>query len=291
MKQESIRQALEEIIGSKIRTIREVQGGDIGVSLYVEAHDERYFVKYRDDLSADVFLCEAEGLKALQQSGGLPVPAVHYAGAIPGQTGGMIVLEWIERGAKTASAEELLGQGLAAVHRHASDTGQYGFMRNNYIGVLPQSNRWESSWVNFYREQRLLPLIKMAEEQGRLTEIRRKRFRQLLNKLDTYLADEGKPNLLHGDLWGGNWLADLDGKPILIDPAVYYGNREVELAFTELFSGFSHRFYAAYQEAYPLLPDYEERKPLYQLYYLMVHLIHFGEAYGPSVDRVLARYA
>jgi fructosamine-3-kinase len=120
---------------------------------------------------------------------------------------------------------------------------------------------------------------------------RAKQLDRLLERLPEWLGHAVKPSLLHGDLWGGNWIAGPGGEPYLIDPAVYFGDREVDLAFTELFGGFSPRFYEAYREAYPLEPGYGERKPLYQLYYLLVHLNLFGEAYGTDVDRVLARYA
>ena len=111
-----------------------------------------------------------------------------------------------------------------------------------------------------------------------------------MDRLERFIPDAGQPGLLHGDLWSGNWLSGPEGRPYLIDPAVYYGEREVEMAFSELFGGFGARFYEAYRASYPLDPGYADRRPLYQLYYLLVHLILFGEAYGPAVDRVLNRY-
>jgi fructosamine-3-kinase len=133
-------------------------------------------------------------------------------------------------------------------------------------------------------------MIKLAEERGRLTSERRRRLMRLADSLERWIPARTEPSLLHGDLWHGNWIASDHGQPYLIDPAVFYGDREYEMAFTELFGGFSSRFYAAYEEAHPLSPDYAERRPLYQLYYLLVHLILFGESYGSSVDRVLIRY-
>jgi fructosamine-3-kinase len=283
-------QAIHQVIRAEIRSIREVKGGDIGLSLSVETESDRYFVKYRHDLPAQTFLCEAEGLAVLRQAGGLPVPQTFYAGNIPGLTGGMIVLQWIDRGRPRADTDERLGRGLAFLHQTASVTGKFGFHQDNYLGELPQANRWRDSWREFYRDQRLKPLLELADERGLLHPARRKRLLRLMDELGRFLPERCRPSLLHGDLWSGNWIADTDGQPYLIDPAVFYGDREYEMAFTELFGGFSPKFYAAYHEVAPLSPDYPDRRPLYQLHYLLVHLIHFGEQYGPAVDRVLQRY-
>lgn len=271
-------------------SIQEVRGGDIGRSYYVEANDREYFVKYRTDLSSLVFQREAEGLALLRESGALAVPETYYAGEIPGKDGGIIVLEWIRSGPSRETTEEALGRGVAELHRRKSPSGHFGLRNDNYIGLLPQPNGWCETWREFYLERRLLPMIKLAEERGRLPAERRRRLMRIADSLERWIPAGSEPSLLHGDLWHGNWLASDDGKPYLIDPAVFYGEREYEMAFTELFGGFSSRFYAAYEEVFPLSPDYGERRPLYQLYYLLVHLIMFGESYGSAVDRVLFRY-
>jgi len=273
-----------------IVVMREVRGGDIGRSFYVETNANKWFVKFRTDLPGFVFQREAEGLALLRKTGAVAVPETHYAGDIPGQDGGMIVLEWIEPGPPRRAADEALGRGIAELHRRRSPCGRFGLQNDNYIGLLPQPNGWCDTWTDFYLRNRLLPMTRLAEERGRLPAGRRKRLARLADSLDRWIPANTEPSLLHGDLWHGNWIAGNGGLPYLIDPAVFFGDREYEMAFTELFGGFSSRFYAAYEEIYPLSPDYAERRPLYQLYYLLVHLILFGESYGAAVDRVLIRY-
>lgn len=289
-----MRQALKRILPldpkEDIITIQAVRGGDIGRSYYVETHERKWFVKYRTDLAGLVFQREAEGLALLRESGALAVPETYYAGEIPGKDGGMIVLAWIAPGPSRPATEEALGRGIAELHRRKSPGGQFGLHNDNYIGLLPQPNDWCDTWREFYLQRRLLPMIKVAEERGRLSAERRSRLMRLADSLDRWIPERSEPSLLHGDLWHGNWIASDRGQPYLIDPAVFYGDREYEMAFTELFGGFSSYFYAAYEESYPVSPEYAERRPLYQLYYLLAHLILFGESYGSSVDRVLVRY-
>jgi fructosamine-3-kinase len=273
-----------------IVSIREARGGDIGRSYCVETRKRKWFVKYRTDLSGLVFQREAEGLALLRETGAVAVPETVYAGEIPGKDGGMIILEWIEPGLPRRTTEEVLGRGIAELHRRRSPGGRFGLQNDNYIGLFAQPNGWCDTWSDFYLQRRLLPMIKLAEERGRLPAERRRRLMRLADSLERWIPARSEPSLLHGDLWHGNWIASSLGQPYLIDPAVFYGDREYEMAFTELFGGFSSRFYAAYEESYPLSPDYADRRPLYQLYYLLVHLILFGESYGSSVDRVLVRY-
>lgn len=220
----------------------------------------------------------------------MAIPKTYYAGEIPGKDGGMIVLEWIESGPAHKATEEQLGRGMAELHRRKSPNGKFGLHNDNYIGLLPQPNDWCDTWLEFYFQRRLLPMIKLAEKRGRLSTKRNRRLMQLTDTLERWIPSRTEPSLLHGDLWHGNWIASDHGQPYLIDPAVFYGEREYEMAFTELFGGFSSHFYDAYEEVCPLSPDYAERRPLYQLYYLLVHLILFGESYGSAVDRVLSRY-
>lgn len=288
---EAVAMAVPGVAEERIVSVREARGGDIGKSFCLETDQRRLFVKYRLDLPGTLFQREAESLQLLGRAEALAVPEALYAGTIPGRSGGMIVLSWIDTGPVRMDMAEALGRGLALQHRAVEPDGRYGLAADNYIGLLPQANGWNGSWIAFYREQRLLPMVKLAEERGLLPAGRREKLHRLMEFLPRWLPDAPEPALLHGDLWSGNWLAGSDGRPWLIDPAVYYGHRECDLAFTELFGGFPAAFYSAYQETWPLAPEYAERKPIYQLYHLLVHLILFGEAYGPSVDRILRRYA
>lgn len=286
----NFKQIIHDVLHASVLEMRQVKGGDIGHSLYVKTVDAHYFVKYRIDLPGQVFAEEAEGLRTLGEVGALAVPKTYYAGEIPGVGGGMIVLEWIDVAPVSKLSEEQLGIGLAAIHQTRSPNGQYGFASDNHIGELPQHNGWRQRWPEFYREQRLMPMVQTAQRKGLLPASRQDKLIKLMDRLERFIPDAGQPGLLHGDLWSGNWLSGPEGRPYLIDPAVYYGEREVEMAFSELFGGFGARFYEAYRASYPLDPGYADRRPLYQLYYLLVHLILFGEAYGPAVDRVLSRY-
>ena len=202
------------------------------------------------------------------------------------------MLEWIGADAYVSRLEtsETLGRQLAQQHRAFSTA--YGLDHDNYIGSSPQSNQATASWVDFFRDRRLGAQQELARRNGRLHPRRAAQLERLMSHLDEWIDEDScAPSLLHGDLWGGNYLAGPRGEPVLIDPAVYYGDREAEIAFTELFGGFGPKFYAAYNEAWPLRPGYSERRDVYNLYHLLNHLNLFGEGYGGSVDAILRRFA
>lgn len=270
---------------SPIQTVRTVSGGDINEAFYAATTESQYFVKINRAAEGDFFYFEAEGLKLLQATETLAVPAVYFHGEK--DNAAVLVLEWIE-GGSSATTEEELGHGLAAMHQTYGQA--FGLNVDNYIGTMKQPNGWHDDWLSFLRDKRLGWQASVAEEKGRLTAKRRRRIDRLFSRLDEWIPSEVQPSTLHGDLWGGNWLVGPGGRPYLIDPAVFYGHFEFELAFTELFGGYSPRFYEAYREVQAISADYEERRALYQLFYLLVHLNSFGEMYGPSVDRVLKTY-
>lgn len=266
-----------------LRIIQTVGGGSISEAYKLVTAQGTYFFKWKRDAPSNFFAKEAQGLATLRQANALQVPHVLAHSTT------WILMEWIEPGGVSSASAEALGHGLAQLHRTTASA--FGLAKDNVIGELPQPNGWMNNWVDFYREKRLHVQGELATQLGRMSGQRAHLFQQLLDRLDQWLDDPSiRPSLLHGDLWSGNWIADKEGRPWLIDPAVYFGHREVDLAFSELFGGFPSAFFAAYREASPLSPDYEERKPLYQLYYLLVHLNLFGESYGPSVDRILKRY-
>jgi fructosamine-3-kinase len=289
---DAITRSLRAAVGdTAVDAVTRVGGGDINQAALVTTRTGRYFVKWHNAPPPRFFECEAAGLSLLGAAGAVRVPGVVAHGAVPGSRVAYLILEWIDRdGGGRQRAAERLGRGLA--RQHAAPQPEYGLDHDNYIGRLPQPNRQTGSWVDFYRTERLGAQRDQARANGLLPAGRAERLDRLMARLDEWIDEEQcQPSLLHGDLWGGNWMVDAAGGPVLIDPAVYVGDREADLAMTALFGGFPPAFYDAYREEFPLAPGYEDRQPLYQLYYLLCHLNLFGESYGGSVDRILRRYA
>ena len=280
-----LQSALEASVGP-LRSITSVGGGDINAAARVETAQARYFVKWNDRSHPPMFQAEARGLNLLAAANALRIPRVIAVIDQPAA----LVLEWIDPGSNKSAAAEALGRGLAQQHRSSAE--QYGLDHDNTIGSTPQQNTQSRSWIEFYRDRRLGAQRELAQRNGYLTPDRARRLDRVLDHLAQWI-DEAVvvPALLHGDLWGGNYLIDAQGDPVLIDPAVYYGDRAAEIAFTELFGGFGPRFYAAYHEAWPLDRGYADRRDLYNLYHLLNHLNLFGEGYGGSVDAILRYYA
>jgi fructosamine-3-kinase len=280
-----LRAALERAVGP-VHRLTPVGGGDINLAARVETAEGVCFVKWNNRPHPRMFEAEARGLRMLAGAQGVRVPRVIALVAQPAA----LVLEWIEQGRDTAAAAEALGRGLAQQHRATADT--FGLDHDNYIGSAPQHNTPAQSWIEFWRDRRLGAQRDLAQRTGALTPDRARLLDRVMERLERWIDERVvAPSLLHGDLWGGNYLIDAQGQPVLIDPAVYYGDREAELAFTKLFGGFSPRFHAAYGEAWPLDQGYAERRDLYNLYHLLNHLNLFGEGYGSAVDAVLRRYA
>ena len=266
-----------------------VGGGDISNAVLLAMADGRQvLLKWRSGSPGGMFTAEAQGLRLLHQTQTLRIPEVFAHREATGSHPAFIAMAWLGRGSKSAEAAKALGEGLAQMHQ--STATLYGLDHDNFIGANPQSNQQAENWVDFFREQRLGVQMELAGHNGYLNRDRARRFDRLLQRLGDWLPPAPPASLLHGDLWGGNWLTTASGEPALIDPAVYYGDRETDLAFTELFGGFPASFYAAYRQTWPLDSGYEERKDLYNLYHLTNHLNLFGEGYGGSVDSVLRRF-
>ncbi|MBW2421543.1 MAG: fructosamine kinase family protein [Deltaproteobacteria bacterium] len=282
-----LRSRLGEILGSSVAHCRGVSGGDIGESSVVElAGGERLFLKCYPGAAPGMASAEARGLGWLAEARALRTPQVRAHGEAQDGLPAFLALEWIETGGPGADyaadyAEEL-GRGLAALHR--TGAAGFGFAEDNFIGRLPQSNRRHESWVEFYAEERLGAQLDMARQAGRLPGRVAAALESLIEELPSLCGPEEAPARLHGDLWGGNALVDPAGRPCLIDPAVYGGHREVDLAMMRLFGGFDRRVFAAYDEAWPLAPGHRERVDLYQLYPLLVHVNLFGGSYVGSLE-------
>lgn len=283
----AVLEGLAELLGETPGRMSPIAGGDIGRSFRVEASGENLFVKtYAErenpETAARLVEAEAQGLAWLAEPGVIRVPEVRAA------SDRLLVLEWIEPGEPTATTQESLGRGLAALHR--SGPPAFGLGADNFIGTLPQSNLACDGWADFYATRRLAPLIERAREHGLLTHEMDRSASQLLAKLPEIVGPEEPPARLHGDLWGGNWICSDDGAPVLIDPSVYAGHREIDLAMMKLFGGFGDRVFAVYHEAHPLAAGFEERVRLYQLYPLLVHLNVFGSGYAAQVEDAMNAY-
>ena len=284
---ETVRAQLGKAIGEAsgasftVRSVAAVNGGCINRACIVADGARRYFVKTNSSDRLAMFEAEAAGLRELASVNALRVPQPLHAGVAANTA--FLVLEYLDLGRPPDAIS--LGRGLAALHR-ATRT-QFGWGRDNTIGATPQINTASLDWCEFWRERRLRPQFDRAYRNGHL---RLREGEALLDRVSQLLAGHRPaPSLLHGDLWGGNVAGLGDGTPVVFDPAVYYGDREADLAMSELFGGFAPAFYAAYNEAWPLDAGYERRKHLYNLYHLLNHLNLFGGGYLAGVRSCIAR--
>ena len=282
-----LKAALASALGSGIATARAIAGGDINRAYEVALADgRRLFVKTNDRSPRGMFAAEARGVGWLAEAGALRIPKV-VAVTAPEDPHQFLVLELVATGAPAREFDEKLGRGLAALHRRGAPG--FGLDHDNFIGWLPQANAAAGSWPEFYRARRLEAQLRRAADQGRASSRMRQGFDRLFGVLEELCGPAEPPARLHGDLWGGNLLCDDRGGPCLIDPAVYGGHREIDLAMMRLFGGFGARVFDAYDEAWPLADGHRERVSLYQLYPLMVHVNLFGGSYIGSVEAALER--
>lgn len=253
--------------------------------------EEDLFVKTHRGEPRGMYSAEVVGLEQLRSAlattgTSVRIPRVIASGEEDAAGPAFLALERVERGRATRASAEALGRGLAALHRvtHAS----FGGGGDNFIATLPQSNRDHDTWEAFYRDERLEPLARRAIERRLLSSAHARSFDALYARLGELLGPLEPPALLHGDLWGGNALVDAGGAPVLIDPSVYFGHREVDLAMMRLFGGFDRATFDAYDEALPLSEGHEDRVELFQLYPLLVHVNLFGSGYVTQLEHALA---
>ncbi|MBA3024409.1 MAG: fructosamine kinase family protein [Gammaproteobacteria bacterium] len=260
-----------------------VGGGDINQAFRLEGTDgSRYFLKLNEARQHATFISEAAGLQTIAATQTLRVPQVIAHGASEGMS--FLVMEHLQLGGKGNARR--LGEQLAALHRHRAD--RFGFPQDNFIGTTPQPNDWAVDWLDFWREQRLGHQLRLAAQNGYGGELH-KLGEKLMDALPELIAGYSpQPSLLHGDLWGGNHGFLADGTPTVFDPACYYGDRECDLAMTELFGGYPADFYAAYQAEYPLDAGYARRRELYNLYHILNHANLFGGGYAGQAGNMIS---
>lgn len=288
MLSDSLRSLIEKELSGKIVSLRSVSGGSINQAARLEVSDTgSCFLKWNQTADPEMFRKEVHGLKLLAEAkSGLRIPEVILQGTTKEKTG-FLLLEHIAEGSSHANSAKDFGERLAKLHGVHNE--RFGLDEDNFIGRLPQSNSWHDSWAEFFIQERISPQLQMALDSGELGQNTAKAFDRLFKNLPDIFPRE-KPSLLHGDLWGGNYFYDQKGDAVIYDPAVYYGHREIELAFTHLFGGFSSAFYAAYENKHALEPGFEKRKDIYNLYPLLVHTNLFGGSYARQVEGIVRRF-
>lgn len=273
-------------LGERVVNARPVSGGDISSAYCVDTETGQYFLKVNSDSSAlGMFYSEQEGLQAIEETKTIAVPHVHFVDSIDGQA--FLMMDLVESKRPDTSDYHRLGSQLAELH--LCSQADFGFSSDNFIGSLPQQNNIHANWAEFHWFERILPQLQLALRDG-LIQSQMIPEEERAITLFREISGDIRPALLHGDLWGGNYLIAADGTPFLIDPAVYYGHSMVDIAMSRLFGGFGAGFYDAYHEIIPKSPYYDIQIELYQLYYLLVHLNLFGSSYYSSVASILKRY-
>lgn len=295
---------LTELLGDTPEGCRLQGGGCINDAVGFRAGGASFFVKYNRDAPPGFFEAEAAGLKLLADAEAIATPRVVAVGggAAPDPCPAFLLMEHFGDGVAGSGFGRALGEGLAALHRvgptgtievrgnERGDQVRFGLQDDNFIGALPQRNTWTGRWPTFFAERRIGFQQELARRRDCLSSRAHEALDRIRSRIDALIPD-ATPSLLHGDLWSGNFGCRTDGAPVVFDPAVYFGDREIELAFTELFGGFPSGFRAAYEACLPLEPGYAERRDLYNLYPLLVHANLFGGGYGAQVERVATRYA
>ncbi len=260
--------------------VQSCDGGCINEAYLLKGATRSYFVKLNDRDVLDTFICESRALSEISATETIRTPQPIAHGTYREQA--YLILEALEFGTHTPQSWTCLGEQLAALHRQTQPL--FGWQHHNAIGSSPQINTPSPLWADFFSEHRLGVQFALAEQQG----LRFKQRDTLLSVVHSKLEQRVcRPSLLHGDLWSGNVSVTTGGEPVIFDPACYYGDREADLAFSELFGGFSPEFYRSYQDAWPLSEGYQERKPIYNLYHILNHANQFGGSYQQQAQAMI----
>ncbi|SEP07221.1 fructosamine kinase family protein [Mucilaginibacter sp. OK283] len=283
---EDIIKAIETFFDTKVLSAMPLSGGSINRVYRLQTAMERFVLKVNNRFNfPGMFNLEAQGLETICSTQTIAVPEVLLQSET--DTESYLLMEWIIPGHTTQKASEALGEQLAQMHRHTSHS--FGFYTDNYMGSLRQSNQLHEHWSDFFIDERLKPMVRIAQTKQLLTNNDLRLFELLYQKLPGLFTEE-TPALVHCDLWSGNYMIDTHEKPYLIDPAVSYSNREFDIAMTTLFGGFDKTFYDAYHAGYPLQTGWQRRLKLWNLYPLLVHVNLFGSAYTSQVRECLASF-
>ena len=265
-----------------VNSSRSVSGGCINQGYAISSDTDTYFVKLNSTSQVGMFEAEAKALEQMLATATIRVPKFICWGTA--ENSAYLVLEWLELGKGDPQSWLELGRKLAAMHFHTSDRGM-GWEQNNTIGSTPQINTWTADWAEFYSKYRLGYQFQLAKKRGGHFP----QQKQLLVAMPQLLTHQPQPSLVHGDLWGGNAACTVSGEPVIFDPAVYFGDREVDIAMTELFGDFPAAFYRGYNEVFPLDSGYEKRKTLYNLYHILNHFNLFGGSYESQANRMITQ--
>ena len=270
-----------------IDSIVPIKGGDINDAFRLESFDKKYFLKVNSTNNfPHLFKKEARALEAIKKTKTFSVPKVVNVGEA-GKDFQYLLLEWMETSTPTVVNWENLGKNLAKLHQNTSK--QFGWSEDNYIAIVVQPNSLTDSWSEFYAKNRIMPMMKLLQNKQLINSKQIKSAENLCKQLNSIFPEE-KPALLHGDFWNGNILANKKGEFSVIDPAIYYGHREMDLAIAKLFGGFDDVFFDAYHENNPLVPNFEERLPIAQLFPLLIHAYLFEGYYVKDVQTILKKF-
>jgi fructosamine-3-kinase len=283
-----VEQEIQQAVDYSISSVHRVSGGSINQAAKVALADGTFcFLKWNTSANSYMFVVEEKGLTLLESADtSLRIPSVLTTGET-GDGTGFLLQEFVEEGHSKPNSASDFGRSLAKLHQHHNTS--YGLDHDNFIGRLPQFNTQHDNWLDFFIQERMEPQLKMATKSDKLGADTVAKFEAMYKELPNIFPEE-PPSLLHGDLWSGNYFFDQEGKATIYDPAVYYGHREMELAFTHLFGGFPSNFYHAYEEAYPLKSGFLKRKDIYNIYPLLVHTNLFGGNYARQVESIVRQF-
>ncbi len=266
----------------EVKETRSVGGGCINQGYKIRSLDRQYFVKLNQASLMEMFVAEASGLKQMHQTQTLTIPYPVCWGIVGNSC--YLVLEWLDLGGRSNNkAWSKMGRQLAQMHQQGTRE-RFGWKMNNTIGSTPQINTWMDNWGDFFAEQRIGYQLRLAKRRGGSFPD----TNQVIAAVKEHLANtEPVPSIVHGDLWSGNASITVEGEPVIFDPATYYGDRETDIAMTELFGGFPRSFYQGYNQQWELDPGYKTRKNIYNLYHILNHFNLFGGGYGSQANSMI----